>query len=302
LEFNIGSGLALDQIPHGHQLLLLAETFPNLRGGATKRPEPRVRVGEEFFASRHSHRVYRPAAPDDDTVRSAVAIALTAPAVCNRQFGRIRVTRDPMFIRKILRRRGGARGFGDGIPALAIVTVGLRSYKGASERYQGWIDGGLFLMTFLLGIHSLGLGAITLNWSKTPPTDIRMRRMLGVPSSEQIIAIVGFGPVASDAVVASSPRPSAGACWVDLEFERPLMSVELGDSWPRRVPSPQTQAQDHGAPTANLVKIGAGLTSGRHPSGRSGSVRFRTWWIELGGSFREAGYPQDRFPRSGNGA
>lgn len=101
-------------------------------------------ISLEFFTSRHSTRIFDQSAVADADVAFALAAAATAPAVCNRQFGHIRVWQDYETIQALLEIQGGARGFKENIPALALVTTSLRSYWGPGERNQAWIDGGLY--------------------------------------------------------------------------------------------------------------------------------------------------------------
>lgn len=111
-------------------------------------------------------------------------------------------------IDRLLGIQGGSRGFGDNIPALALVTVSLRSYWGVWERHQGWIDGGLFAMSFMLGLpHAEGLGSVALNWSKAPDRDRALRQALpDLRPDEAIIMFIGFGHLPDEFHVAASPR------------------------------------------------------------------------------------------------
>ena len=61
------------------------------------------------------------------------------------------------------------------------------------ERYQGWIDGGIFAMTLALAIHAEGLGACFLNWSVEPAQDRAMRNHLGIADDELVITMMSAG-------------------------------------------------------------------------------------------------------------
>jgi nitroreductase len=61
------------------------------------------------------------------------------------------------------------------------------------ERYQGWIDGGLFAMTLALALHARGLGACFLNWSVPSARDKQLRRLIGIPDSELVITMMACG-------------------------------------------------------------------------------------------------------------
>lgn len=136
-------------------------------------------VGLEFFHARHSVRQFTNDPISDEDIMFAVSAAKKAPAVCNRQFGKIYVYRDQRDIDFLLQLQGGARGFADQPRALAVLTADLTSYWGSGERNQVWIDGGLFAMSFLLGLHARGLGACCLNWSKSPSEDCSLLNFIG---------------------------------------------------------------------------------------------------------------------------
>ena len=76
-----------------------------------------------------------------------------------------------------------------------------------NERNQCWIDGGLFAMSLVLGLHAQGLGTCFLNWSKSSPRDRAMRALLKLPPEEVIIVLVAVGHLPDTLEVARSARP-----------------------------------------------------------------------------------------------
>ncbi|XVA01292.1 hypothetical protein ACQ86I_18000 [Prescottella equi] len=61
-------------------------------------------------------------------------------------------------------------------------------------------------MSFIFGLHAQGLGSVSLNWSKSPETDRRMRSAAAISEDEAIIMLVGFGRLRPEYRVACSPR------------------------------------------------------------------------------------------------
>ena len=214
LAFNEEQGLTPAEIPVHESIVSLldaCEAHPVGVSGTTKVKRDDVlaavdHVGLEFFTSRRSTRVFSTEPVTDAELEFAVRAAMSAPAVCNREFGQVTVWRDPVRIGEVLSVQGGANGFGDGIPALAMVTVSQRAYWAEAERNQGWIDGGLFAMAFMHGLHAQGLGSVALNWSKSPATDRRMRQLVGLDEARSIVMFIGFGHLREEYRVAASPR------------------------------------------------------------------------------------------------
>jgi len=162
--------------------------------------------GLDLFLSRSSCRQFEDQSISESTVFRAVEVAQRSPAVCNRQAGRIRIFHDKSQIARILDFHTGARGFSSEIPLLFCITVDVRNFNGSGERYQGWIDGGMFAMSLVFGLHAQGLGTCCLNWSKDRNDDKIMRSMLGIPPYEQIIMFVATGYMPENFRVASSIR------------------------------------------------------------------------------------------------
>jgi nitroreductase len=163
-------------------------------------------VDLSFFESRYSVRQFSSAPVSKADIEFATLAAQKSPAVCNRQFGKVYAYTDRSEISRLLSIQGGANGFGEGLTGLAVITTNLRSYWNDGQRNQAWVDGGLFAMSFMLGLHARGLGAIALNWSKGPARDQLLRLEADIPQDEVIIMFVGFGNLKDEFRVASSPR------------------------------------------------------------------------------------------------
>jgi len=71
---------------------------------------------------------------------------------------------------------------------------------------QAWTDGGMFAMSFVLGLHAKGLGAVCLNWSKTETDDRAFHAAFDLSEEEVIVMLVAFGHLPEEVQVAVSPR------------------------------------------------------------------------------------------------
>jgi len=159
-----------------------------------------------FMQSRHSVRQFASGQVDMTVISKAVRAAQFAPSVCNRQSGHVFVVNDPEKRRALLKLQNGNSGFGDHSGGLLIVTSSLESFLTVGERYQAWIDGGLFGMCLLHALHGLGLGACALNWSVEPDVDRRFKELSGVPESHRIMFLVAVGHLLPRFRVAASER------------------------------------------------------------------------------------------------
>jgi len=161
---------------------------------------------DRFALSRHSVRQFSlDRVPEHDLLTSAVEVAISAPSVCNRQTWRVHLY-EGEAAQKMLSFQNGNRGFGHLIPTVAIVTSDMRLFGGGGERYQGWIEGGLFSMNFLLALHARGLSSVALNWSRLNKDDRLLRAAAKIPEHERIIMLIGCGYASEGHEVTCSPR------------------------------------------------------------------------------------------------
>lgn len=174
-------------------------------------------VGADFFNLRHSIRHFSEEDISLDTISEAVQRAQKTPAVCNRQSGKAWVVSGSESIEKVLTIQKGARGFSDGINKLIIVTSDLCNFQSTGERYQSWIDGGLFSMSLIYALHSLGLGTCCLNWSMEFQQDMKLKTFLKIPQSETIIMIIAVGALPSELLVAESCRKNLNEALVMIQ-------------------------------------------------------------------------------------
>ncbi|MFN0195026.1 MAG: nitroreductase family protein [Aestuariivirga sp.] len=173
-----------------------------------------------FAETRHSIRQYASEPVPMPAIERAVRVAQQTPSSCNRQTCRVWVWTNPDDVRSVLALQIGNRGFGDQLGGLAIITSDLSHWQTSSERYQAWIDGGLFAMSFTYGLHAEGLGTVLLNWSVSRHQDRALRNLIGLPDSEQVITMVGFGVIPENLTVPVSQRKPVGMA---LTVNSPLL-------------------------------------------------------------------------------
>lgn len=159
-----------------------------------------------FFHSRYSIRNFSNKDVAVEKVKYALKLASKTPSVCNRQSSKVYMLKDPVKIEKALDHQNGNSGFGDGIKILLILSYSLESMLLTGERNQGWVDGGMYAMSLIYALHSLGLGTCCLNWSADKNQDKDFRRVFDIPASEPILMMIGIGAIPDTLYVAKSKR------------------------------------------------------------------------------------------------
>ena len=159
-----------------------------------------------LYDARRSVREFSDRPVPMEVVREAARMAQSAPSACNRQPTRVHLYADREQMNALLALQNGNKGFGHEIPLLAVVTADASGFFDATERLEGHLDGGLFLMSFLLALQAGGLSSCCLNWCVTPDKDRRARVVGGIPGDETILTYLAIGYGAEGARVPRSPR------------------------------------------------------------------------------------------------
>ncbi|WP_082803665.1 nitroreductase family protein [Anabaena sp. 4-3] len=161
---------------------------------------------QAFFKSRHSIRQFDSEDVDMSLIEKAVTMAQKTPSVCNRQSCKVYVFSSYEDKIKVLSYQNGNRGFGDQANKILIVVSDLENFTSIGERNQCWIDGGMYAMSLVYALHSLGLGTCCLNWSVEYKVDQALKQTTGIKDSESIIMMIAVGHIPEKLNVAQSAR------------------------------------------------------------------------------------------------
>lgn len=160
----------------------------------------------EFAWSRHTLRHYANTDLPSVKIREAVDLARSTPTACNRQHCHVYCVSDKTQMEKLLAIQGGNRGFGHLANKLLVVTADLQDLCVVRERDDIFVNGGMFLMNLCYALHYYEVAHCILNWSRTPEEDQDMRKIVAIPPSETVIAILSCGEAPDEFDVAVSPR------------------------------------------------------------------------------------------------
>jgi nitroreductase len=142
----------------------------------------------------------------DAMIEAAASAARYAPSVCNRAAPQVWSVNDADLARRLLAHQNGNRGFGHEAGRILVVTARQAAFHTVGERYQGWIDGGLFAMALIHALHAQGLGTCCLNWSVEPETDRAFKQEAGLPVDDLVIMLLAVGHLPERFAVAMSTR------------------------------------------------------------------------------------------------
>lgn len=163
----------------------------------------------EVMYGRRSVREFTPETVTDEDIARAVQIAMQAPSVCNRQGARVHQFEDPRIIKSVLDIQGGFSGY-KMPPRLLLVTADLDAFLFAPERNQPFVDGGLFMMSLLLGLTQVGLGSCSLNTAMGTEKETAIRKIIDIPDHEVFISFIAVGHYEEKVLVPRSKRTDMG--------------------------------------------------------------------------------------------
>lgn len=180
---------------------------PQLGGTSTLRKEDILGqvdgVSEAFFTSRHSIRNFSSEELPMSDVEKAVLIAQKSPSVCNRQGVRVLCTQKA---EDALKWQPGNKGFGHLASRGLVIIADLQAFSSSGERNQAYVDGGLFAMSLVYALHSMGYGSCMLAWNRSAGEEKEVRRSLKIKDNEVIIMMIAAGTLPDEFEVACSHR------------------------------------------------------------------------------------------------
>lgn len=173
-------------------------TPPVLKVGAIEyQKKTIIKKSKSMFSdlalNRISVRDYSQAEVDDSIILNSIGIAIKSPSVCNRQPWRVHLIKNEELLMKILNLHGGFRGNGDNLKKIILVTVDLRYFSNAYERNQGYIDGGIFLISLVYALTCNEIATCILNAMFDIKRENEMRSLLNLEDSEILIGFITIG-------------------------------------------------------------------------------------------------------------
>lgn len=159
-----------------------------------------------FSNSRSSIRNFSQEPIDKNLIYSALDLCRNTPSACNRQSVRVHLYTDKEQIKEILDLQGGNRGFGHLTSNLLIVTFEPSVYFEESERYSGYVDGGMYCMNILYSLHANKIAGCILNTAHHAKKDIAIRKYTKISDSESFVAMIACGIPPENFKIAKSLR------------------------------------------------------------------------------------------------
>lgn len=147
----------------------------------------------DFFKSRSSVRDFSNIPLSKEEIDRALELASTTPSACNRQASRVYVIQNKQKIAEICDNQLGDQSWCNNADTLFFVTEVATFFGSLYERRQPYIDGGMFAMNLVMGLHAQGIASCFKMYIRHPDLDGKIRKIIGIPENEIPIVLVLAG-------------------------------------------------------------------------------------------------------------
>lgn len=184
---------------------------PNCLGGASVVSKKTIyqnlnKSFKEFSENRHSVRCFSSEPVEIETIIEAIQLSQNAPSACNRQGWKIHLVTSKDLIKLVLQNQNGNRGFGEMIDKLILISSDFRYFEKRRERFQAYIDGGIYAMNVLYSLHFYSLATVALSASLSDSQERNVKKILKMSNAEVPIMFIGIGNYCEEFKIANSTR------------------------------------------------------------------------------------------------
>lgn len=165
--------------------------------GVKQVTKPNLNIGYDdllvFMKSRSSVRYYSKNPITEEEINKAIVMAQQTPTACNRQSCRVYVIKDTVHKKQLIDSQHGDQGWCLGADIVFVVTANQSYFNATYERYQMYIDGGLYAMNLVYGLHVQGIATCYKMYNKGKKEDDMTRKICGISASEVPIILILAG-------------------------------------------------------------------------------------------------------------
>jgi len=172
---------------------------------------------DNFSRSRHSIRQFSKDKVKIEDIENSIEIAKFCPSACNRQSSHVYYVGDKTDIDRILKIQMGLDASSKYVNQLLVISTDRSHFFTSGERYQFYIDGGIFIQSVLLALHFNKIGACPLHWSVNFQKDKAIRKIIGCKKSEKVVALIAIGKIDKSFKVPYSNRKPLNEIFTTLK-------------------------------------------------------------------------------------
>lgn len=146
-----------------------------------------------FFKQRSSVRFYSDNPITQEEINKVLSFAKTTPSACNRQTSRVYIFTKKEQIKSIIDCQFGDQGWCNNATALFIVTSDISYFNATHERAQPYIDGGMYAMNVMMGLHAQKIASCFKEYIRIPSSESLFYQLSGIKDNEIPIVLILAG-------------------------------------------------------------------------------------------------------------
>jgi nitroreductase len=154
----------------------------------------------QFYLTRSSVRDFSDVALSKDEIEHVHRLAQTTPSACNRQSCHLYTFQNRNTMHELLASQLGDQGWCSRADTLFIVTANLSYFNATHERFEPYIDGGMFAMNVVMALHAQKIASCCKMFIQHPALEKKVKKIAGIPDGERPIMIILAGHYKDEAV------------------------------------------------------------------------------------------------------
>ena len=164
-----------------------------------------LRLDKDFFLSqinsdfsslaksRYSIRYFNGTPVSDELIMDAINISSKTPSVCNRQAWHVWHVKSEELVARFMKVHNGFSQEEQNLTNFLVVGMDRRYFSYPLERNQAYTDGGLYSMSLLYSLTSLGLATCPLNANLPLRVLKKLKKELDIPGEFTIVMFIAVG-------------------------------------------------------------------------------------------------------------
>jgi nitroreductase len=147
----------------------------------------------EFYETRSSVRDFSKEPLSKEEIENVYRIVQTTPTACNRQACHLYTFQNKDVICELIENQLGDQGWCNKADTLFIVTVNQSYFNATYERFEPYIDGGMYAMNVIMALHAQKIASCCKMFIHYPTLEKRVKVIAGISNCERCVMFILAG-------------------------------------------------------------------------------------------------------------
>ena len=147
----------------------------------------------EFYETRSSVRDFSKVPLSKEEIENVYRIVQTTPTACNRQACSLYTFQNEDIKRELIENQLGDQGWCNNADTLFIVTANQSYFNATYERFEPFIDGGMYAMNVVMALHAQKIASCCKMFVHYPTLEKKVKVIAGISNCERPIMFILAG-------------------------------------------------------------------------------------------------------------